>query len=492
MSDLFSIAQQFRPLEPSGAPPGLPVYILRQAANSILYTPGLVALVANDWTGDLLDFLLTPSTTDLVGDTSHVSTERLGGGCLETLPTPPRTLPFVLGENSRPNHLYELGAMIRARALQNIRAYRSFYEGTFEPKCLTLYLHNQCNLNCSYCLNVKKGYNSAKLSPEIVRKGAEIVARNCWEKQLPFTVVFHGWGEPSYDFQLLRSLVNVIDGVACDSHVKPFRYIATNGVLPVDVAEYLCDHFDFIGISCDGPPDIQNSQRKTITSDSTSDSVEKTAAVLKQKGARFCVRSTITGSTIKRQEEIADYILKRLQPDEIHFEPVYGSQSDLRMEDAETFLDHLDRAVSLAATYHVTLTFSGSRLSEIHGPYCNVFRNVLNLVPGFGATACFLTYSESNLYQITKQEHLPIDHRKVRLLQSALSRCSKQCRHCFNHFHCVGVCPDECVLYSRSKNPIGTFRCRLQLLSAVRQILNLTKEMEIDLRSFSWREIDRR
>jgi len=452
MNDLFSIAEQFRTLEPSGAPPGLPIYILKQTSNSIFYTPGLVSLVANERVAELQNCLLV--------DTPDRPARELSG----------------------------LGSLIRERALRGAHDYRNFFEAPFKPICLTLYLHNQCNLKCDYCLSVKMGRDSAKISPVVVRKGAELVARNCWKRGLPLTIVFHGWGEPTYDFQLLQTLVNVVEGVAGDSHVKLFRYIATNGVLSPNVVEYISERFDFVGISCDGPPDIQNDQRKTVASGPTSDFVERTAAILKQRGTRFSVRTTITRSTIKRQEEIVDYILRQLQPNEIHFEPAYRSQDEFRIEDAEIFLEHLEKAESLAAAFDVPVTLSGSRPSKIHGPYCNVFRNVLNLLPDGDATACFAKNSE-NIYRIMKKENCTINNRKVWLLQSALSRTSKQCAHCLNHFHCVGLCPDECVLNSRSTDPIGTFRCRLQLLNTVRQIMKLAKEMETDSRSFSWREI---
>lgn len=44
---------------------------------------------------------------------------------------------------------------------------------------------------------------------------------------------------------------------------------------------------------------------------------------------------------------------------------------------------------STAQKYGVSWLTSGSRPDEIHGPFCQVFRNVLNLTPDGSATACF-------------------------------------------------------------------------------------------------------
>ena len=39
---------------------------------------------------------------------------------------------------------------------------------------------------------------------------------------------------------------------------------------------------------------------------------------------------------------------------------------------------------------------SGTRPDEVHGPYCNVFRQTINLVPGDVAVACFKEVEGAN------------------------------------------------------------------------------------------------
>ena len=182
---------------------------------------------------------------------------------------------------------------------------------------------------------------------------------------------------------------------------------------------------------------------------------------------------------MRLQEELVDYIMKTMQPDEIRFEPVYRSEElGFSPDDAAVYVDQYFKARSLAATKGIPLRFTGSRPGEVHGPYCNVYRNVINLLPDGRATACFAQTGEKSdicfVIGAYRDEKYSVDFEKISSLRQALSRRPNICRFCFNNYHCVGLCPDNCVLdheqvgtadYSRS------FRCRVQKLTAVKQIL---------------------
>ena len=90
---------------------------------------------------------------------------------------------------------------------------------------------------------------------------AELVAKNCRRKEHRFYVAFHGGGEPTLHEERLKQSLERVETVARDQRVELFRYIATNGVMPGSTALWLSSHFDLVGLSCDGPPHIQNHQR---------------------------------------------------------------------------------------------------------------------------------------------------------------------------------------------------------------------------------------
>jgi len=84
---------------------------------------------------------------------------------------------------------------------------------------------------------------------------------------------------------------------------------------------------------------------------------------------------------------------------------------------------------------------------EVHGPYCQVFRDVLNLVPGDVASACFKLGDAQQLLHCTARAGsigegvFAIDDDNVQALRKVISAEPARCQGCFNHFHCAGACP---------------------------------------------------
>ena len=115
---------------------------------------------------------------------------------------------------------------------------------------------------------------------------------------------------------------------------------------------------------------------------------------------------------------------------------------------------------------------SGSRPQEIHGAYCHIWRNVLNLTPEGTGTACFKL---SDATTVQKQGvalggwdehdgHFRLDREQVDRLKGALDQEPEDCVTCFNRYHCACQCPDRCLLETDSQ--VDGFRCRTQALLA--------------------------
>jgi len=367
------------------------------------------------------------------------------------------------------------GAELGRQAEKAIARAGTLREEPFSPECLTLYLNNECNLHCAYCYADPSPEPAARLELETIAAAAEVVAGNCRGKGIPFYVVFHGGGEPTLHRNRVESILRLIDRVASSHQVETFRYVATNGVMSEEKAIWLARSFDLVGLSCDGPADIHDSQRPNQAGKGTLHLLERTARILREEGARFYVRATITEASLHRQTEIAAYICQQLSPEEMRFEPIYlGGRTiaGLDVHQAGEFVTHFLAARAVARGYDIALSSSGSRPGSIHGPYCNVFRQVLNLVPGDVATACF---KASDAFQARqkgvvigalnhKTGRFEIDHPRVQALRRRLSAAPPGCANCFNRYHCVRGCPDRCLLDDAGQWEGGEpgFRCRLQ------------------------------
>ena len=371
----------------------------------------------------------------------------------------------------------------------------------FAPVCLTFYLHNQCNLFCPYCYAKPSPLSSPRLNLRTIRDAAALVAANCQHQASGMTLVCHGGGEPALDQPYLAQVLHEVEAVAQQAHVPLFRYLATNGVFPSATARFLAEKFDLLGLSCDGPPDIQARQRPLWGGQNSAPYVENSARIWREQGIPFHVRVTITPQSVARQSEIAHYLCQILKPAAIHVEPVYGvgrATPSMTLHDAEEFVIAFLAAQQVAQQYGLRWQYSGSRVNEIHGPYCHLFRQVLNLIPGDTATACFkITQAEQAkaagvqlrtyaLWPVCPQSHSEygqetgssspvssrlcsdpgeypflLDKRQIDYLRQVLFPLPEQCRDCFNQYHCVRGCPEVCPLDDAAAG-IPAFRCQLQ------------------------------
>ncbi|KAA3665367.1 MAG: hypothetical protein DWQ04_00975 [Chloroflexi bacterium] len=341
----------------------------------------------------------------------------------------------------------------------------------FTPYCLTLYLHNECNLRCTYCFAEPSPQPALRLSQPAITAAAKLVLATCQAHDRPFTLVCHGGGEPTLHHALLQQALQTVSDMAAARQVPLFRYIATNGVISSQTARWLAQNFDMIGLSCDGPSDVQNKQRPLWSNGNSSEQVERTAHILHEEGTPFDVRVTITNHTWQQQAEIAAYICQVLQPNEIHVEPVYHSgraKSHRSMMDANLFVAAFLKAEQVAQQHGIPWRMSGSRPDQIHGPYCHLFRHVLNLVPEGIATACFKTSWPENVQQVgvqigeldEKNGRFILHQNQIEKLTTKLHPIPESCRNCFNQYHCVRHCPDHCPMET-TDSPINSFRCRV-------------------------------
>lgn len=422
----------------------LPIYQYHNAEFGLLYTPGLV------WKISLNDFI------------------EMEGRPIE--------------ENKQPNM-----QIFTLRAQEVLKAYQSFFQSDFIPTNLTLYLNQKCNLNCLYCFAVTDPHQIEELSIEACMAGLELVAENCRKTNSPMTLVIHGGGEPLLSFHKIKPLFAQINRITKHDGLTINTYLATNGVMSVEKAHWIARHFDRIGISCDGPPEIQEVQRPAINSCHSNKIIEQTAAAIREAGKILDIRVTITPETIERQIEIVRYVCEKLKPNEIHVEPVYlgkntGSKDCIKISQVKSFVDFFVEAEKIALQHGSSWKLSGARLNEVHTSYCHVFQQVLNLVPGDAATACFklvnkgeITTSKLSLGTFNRVKNkFIIDQSNYHHLIKTYEL-SKRCEGCFLQYQCSHGCPNNCLL---NHEYADQSLCAITRGIALKQILEKSTSLE--------------
>ncbi len=362
------------------------------------------------------------------------------------------------------------------------KKWQKWVRNEYTPECLTVYLSNYCNLNCQYCYSktdprmlAQSGRTSLPvISLSKIKQAAEIVAENCKKNNKKFHLVIHGGGEPTLHWATLKKTVKITKHVASQHGIAWFGYIATHGVLTQTKARWVAANFSQVGLSCDGPPDIQDVQRPKFNDSSTSDTVERAAEILCSGNATLSVRATITLESYHRQIDIVEYFVKQLGANEIRFEPSY-EKNEFTIQHVSSFVDHYINARQRAEELNCHLQMSGMRLDEFHGPFCNIQKNVLQISPDGFVSACFynirghedqlvigeiidgtIEFNDARISQLQHQLDLPVE-----------------CQDCINIYHCSRNCPEVCPIDNINEQWQGGFRCLVNKMIMYNELKSL-------------------
>jgi radical SAM protein with 4Fe4S-binding SPASM domain len=448
----------------------LPIFIVDTANYSVFYTPGQFAVV------DRADAPATVCALNGAGNPDETSVPK------------------------------KVSRWLIEQANIAVASRQEWINAPFEPQCLTLYLSNYCNLDCTYCYasgktdqNLRSSrHNMPVMRGDVVLAAAKRVARNCARTSKPFSLVLHGGGEPTVHWEQVEKFVEITREIADRFKIDWFGYIATNGVLPENRVRWLARHFGLIGLSCDGPPDIQDDQRPLLNGAKSSPFIERTARILNEAGGKFQIRATITPGTISRQVDIVSYLHGKLGATSIRFEPAYRlkhkKMTGFEPQHADIFVEHFLAAQHKARFLGCDLSFSGVRPDEIHGSYCNVLRNALHITPDGGASACFFCTdtkcSSGKRFKIgyynKETGDYVVDPDRIERHRRAASQIPEYCHDCFSIFHCARGCPDLCALDNElgiANRPqpsqirhVALFRCRVQKRLALSHILTAAEK----------------
>jgi sulfatase maturation enzyme AslB (radical SAM superfamily) len=368
---------------------------------------------------------------------------------------------------------------ILKKAAEAVDKWEKQKETPFSPECLTIHVGSECNLNCSYCYSGAGGNENKALfgfpDPDAIRTLFRYIAERRIMNRDPFTVVFHGSGEPTFHWQELISSFQTISTIAEQHRLKIFTYIATNGCLEEEQIDWLSKNMDLIGISCDGPPSIHQKQRPSVSRNCIP--IEEVCKRILKNGGQFDIRVTVTPETISQLVIITAYLIEECSTRRIRIEPVYlAGDNGFSVEEADFFYERFTEARKFAEQRGVSLSYSGVRLEEQHGTYCDVLRNTLRLTADDVTRNCFC-------YMIDKTEYITgrFNSEKsffdlvpgIQELKEKAFGIPDECKQCINVYHCSRGCPDFCILGNGSDMKLSQFRCRLHQLLAVDRISSL-------------------
>ncbi|MFZ2202546.1 MAG: radical SAM protein, partial [Microgenomates group bacterium] len=158
-------------------------------------------------------------------------------------------------------------------------------EDVFDTADLTICPTFRCQLRCEYCFSMG-GVRQKSIDIVTAKKAVDFaINRNRTQKQATSKLTWHGGGEPTLAWTILKEVSAYHQREASLVGMEPILSIVSNGVWSETVTKWIIQHMNKISISCDGPADIQDSQRPLAGRYGSSTFVFKTLRRLKAEGA---------------------------------------------------------------------------------------------------------------------------------------------------------------------------------------------------------------
>lgn len=311
---------------------------------------------------------------------------------------------------------------------------------------VAIFLSENCNLRCIYCYaNSGKGVRIVSL------ESAKVLIDFISERCEYFILDFHGGGEPLIFFDLIKEIYDYAYATG-----KLFRTVLiSNGYIlqrKEEILDWIVKHINVFAISCDGKPEVQNSQRPTAGKQASSAVVEETITNLVNRNYEFTVRATVTGASDKYMYHNIQYF-HSLGVKNIIFSPCYnyGRSNDIELlPNPKIYVEQFMRCFEYAYKNDIILRTTSFRMPGKN--YCGALPayNICLTVDNYISTCYEVTSrndSASDLFFVGK-----IENGEVKLFKENLNKL-KNVK--FNNINCSQC---ECSLVCRGGCPVKQYR----------------------------------
>jgi len=309
----------------------------------------------------------------------------------------------------------------------------------------------RCQLRCDYCF-ARGGERQEDLSLEAGIAAVDLALRRYPREALRSSrLTWHGGGEPTLAWPLLTEVSYYHRAAADRFGVTPYLSVVSNGLWSDVQLKWIVDEVDRITISCDGPSDIQDSQRPLSGGGSSSGLVYTTLRRLAEAGADFGVRATITERNVLQMPEMVAFFHDLCRPRSLQFErlAVCGRCEDTRIGpgSADDYIEHFKEALDVAKDLGIHLGCSGVRIFRRTTRYCGAAGRTLCVTPEGLLTTCHRVDSDGDplAVEFVYGRFTDGEYRWDRAhLANLYDRLSVQrlewCRECFCKYTCAGGC----------------------------------------------------
>jgi uncharacterized protein len=340
----------------------------------------------------------------------------------------------------------------------------------YTPTTAILIPSYDCNLKCKYCFS-NAGEEKTKLSFGIAKAAIDLIAQHT-EKGGKMRIAFTGGGEPFTNWEVMKKTLEYAEKKYPKHDIA--ATVVSNGIISKQQAKWAARKLDGIGISFDGPGDIQNLHRPLASGGPSFDHVYQTIRLLTgRKGTNVDLRVTVSKYSVSRMAEIVEYIddnFKNVRS--IQFEPVFRvgrcKISGWRNPSTREFIKNYKKAHIKSKERGIRIKYSGADLNKISTRFCGATCFNIVVTPEGRVSSCLEVTSPKDkrfkFFSIGRfddcKERIILDEKRMTKLFARTVDSVKKCRECFAKYVCGGECAAKIAETNMDLNNVDEyFRC---------------------------------
>ena len=316
---------------------------------------------------------------------------------------------------------------------------------------------NACQLRCAYCYAAAGDAPVERLTTAQGRAAIDFVCASALAQGRPhFDLSFHGGGEPTLAWSVLKACVAHARGKPLPAHIG----MTSNGAWSPAQTDYVLANLDDLTLSFDGTPATQDLKRPFATGRGSAEIVLRTIAALDRRSFPYAIRMTATAPWERFPEDVR-YLCEQTGCRTIQVEPAFNTgrgghpqgDADDCLGFAEAFLD----AVEIAAAAGRTLFYSGARLGLVTNTFCTAPYDALIVTPAGNLVSCYeVTDPGHPLAELSTigsydGDGLHPDAARRDRLHGLMAERQAGCGDCF----CLRSCAGDCYTRAFGDGPAG-------------------------------------
>ena len=340
------------------------------------------------------------------------------------------------------------------------------------PTSLVLCPTTGCNMRCIYCyanggdLNRNMPKNMAELAIDKIISNAKSVEHK------EIFITFHGGGEPTLNWQLLKHAVFYSIQRCKEENIEPHFSLTSNGVAIDSRLKFLLDRLESINISMDGNRQTQNTQRPLANGGKSYELVDKTLRYLSSKNIPVNLRMTVTEASLESMVANGLFLIEKYKPNILQIEPVSNcgrcTSTEVKTPDPYVFSDNFLELLRHASSSQITCMYSGADLNyketfcgSVNGIFCvtpdGLITSCLEVVEPSHKNADLFIFGRINL----ETQQIIINQEKLNKLKKLRTESYNKCLKCFCKYTCAGDCPNKRSYTSGIDNSEPDYRCTI-------------------------------